>query len=86
MIIIRKIVETNNLLWLYKMEVIKVSLENLANIATIMGLGVSIISLIISGITLKLALNIKININQDKSNNILESSVNNSTINQIKGW
>lgn len=61
------------------------SLENLANIATIMGLGVSIISLIISGITLKLALNIKININQDKSNNILESSVNNSTINQIKG-
>lgn len=61
------------------------SLEDLANIATIMGLVISIISLIISGITLKLALNIKININQDKSNNILKSSVNDSTINQIKG-
>ena len=67
------------------MEVLKVSLEDLANIATIMGLVISIISLIISGITLKLALNIKININQDKSNNILKSSVNDSTINQIKG-
>ena len=61
------------------------SLEDLANIATIMGLVISIISLIISGITLKLALNIKININQDKSNNILKTSVNDSTINQIKG-
>ena len=61
------------------------SLEDLANIATIMGLVISIISLIISGITLKLALNIKININQDKSNNILKSSVHDSTINQIKG-
>ena len=66
-------------------EVIEVTLDDLANIATIFGLVISIISLIISGITLKLALNIKISVNNDKSNNIKKSTINDSTINQIKG-
>lgn len=62
------------------------TLGDLANIATILGLVISIISLIISGITLKLAFNIKININKDRSNNIKKNTINDSTINQIKGW
>ena len=61
------------------------NLSDLANIATILGLVISIISLIISGITLKLALNIKININKDRNNNIAKSTISNSKINQIKG-
>ena len=61
------------------------TLGDLANIATILGLVISIISLIISGITLKLAFNIKININKDRSNNIKKNTINDSTINQIKG-
>ena len=62
------------------------TLGDLANIATIFGLVISIISLIISGITLKLAFNIKISINEDRSNNIKKNTINDSTINQIKGW
>lgn len=61
------------------------TLGDLANIATIFGLVISIISLIISGITLKLAFNIKISINEDRSNNIKKNTINDSTINQIKG-
>lgn len=60
-------------------------LEDLANIATILGLIISIISLIISGITLKIAFNIKVIVNKDKSNNIKKSTISGSTINQIKG-
>ena len=62
------------------------TLGDLANIATILGLVISIISLIISGITLKLAFNIKISINKDRSNNIKKNTINDSTINQIKEW
>lgn len=61
------------------------TLSDLANIATILGLVISIISLIISGITLKLAFNIKINVNKDKNNNITKNTISDSTINQIKG-
>lgn len=61
------------------------TLGDLANIATIFGLVISIISLIISGITLKLAFNIKISINEDRSNNIKKNTIHDSTINQIKG-
>ena len=61
------------------------SLDDLANIATILSLIISAISLIISGITLKIALSIKIFINKEKNNNIQKSTVSNSTINQIKG-
>lgn len=61
------------------------TLGDLANIATILGLVISIISLIISGITLNLAFNIKISINKDRSNNIKKNTINDSTIHQIKG-
>lgn len=61
------------------------TLSDLANIATILGLVISIISLIISGITLKLAFNIKINVNKDRNNNITKNTISDSTINQIKG-
>lgn len=61
------------------------NLEDLANVATILGLVISIISLIISGITLKIAFSIKINVTKDKSNNIKKNIISDSTINQIKG-
>lgn len=61
------------------------TLSDLANIATILGLVISIISLIISGITLKLAFNIKINVNKDRNNNITKNTISDSTINQIEG-
>lgn len=61
------------------------TLSDLANIATILGLVISTISLIISGITLKLAFNIKINVNKDRNNNITKNTISDSTINQIKG-
>ena len=55
------------------------NLEDWANIATIISLLMSVFSLIISGVTIRKVIKI------ENNNNLQNSSVNNSTINQIKG-
>lgn len=60
------------------------TLADLANIATIISLIISIISLIVSGIAIKIAVNVKIAKNKD-SNTISDSTIKDSIVSQSKG-